>query len=96
MKAPVTKSFRIKPETQVVELAKSELLERLNQSALIVYLRLIAASATRGRSFVIKNSKLHTQVRAARRALVELEQARLVRMTFTLTEDGPVRTIEIL
>lgn len=87
---------KLKPDTTIEALAASPLLDDLGTSALIVYLRLVAASAKQGRKFQISNRKLHKVPRTAARVIRELEHHKLVQVHFDRTDDGMLRTVELL
>ncbi len=94
--------MRIGPKTSIVQLAQSDLLDQLNGNGIVVYLRLVAASAKHGRKFSIGNEELlphrKTGNVSVRRSLDELEKAKLVKVHYELGDHGGVasRTIELL
>lgn len=87
--------MKLEPNTRIVELVTSPLLDDLDGAALVVYLRLVGASAKLGRRMTIKNRKLHQNPRTAARVMHELEKAKLVRVKFVDTDDGRVRVVEL-
>ena len=87
--------MKFKPTTTVVDIARSTLLDDLGHSALVVYLRLVAASAEQGKHMTIKNRHLHRNPRTAAAVMGELKKAKLVRVTFKDTDDGRVRVVEL-
>jgi hypothetical protein len=87
---------KFRPDTRVVDLAASPLLEALNHNALVVYIRLVAASARQGPRMKIRNRDLLSDQRGAIRGLRELERAKLVRTRLVTTEHGTERTVELV
>jgi hypothetical protein len=87
---------RLRPDTRVVDLARSPLLDDLNHNALVVYIRLVAASAKQGRRVRVRNRDLLVDQRGAIRAIRELERAKLVRTSIAMTEHGTERTVELV
>lgn len=73
---------KLKPSTTVSELARHELLDALNGTQLVVYLRLIAETARQKSRIVhVHNHQLYRQPRSAIRALQELRDMGLVKLS---------------
>ncbi|MDB4996009.1 MAG: hypothetical protein JWM74_3441 [Myxococcaceae bacterium] len=92
----------LSPDSTVEELAKSELLDKLNGVSMAIYLRLVAASKARGRSMQITNKELLpgrcVANRSVQRSLDELIEEKLVRVKHKSGRNGGhiSRTIELL
>ena len=80
------------PSDTIKDLAESPLLDDLNHAELIVYVRLVAWNDMGLMN--PKNKDLHTDARAARRALTTLAKRRLIRVRYA-RNDHRVRTIEV-
>lgn len=78
---PIRTNERITPKTSVANLANNALLDALTGPQLVVYLRLIRATADqRTRTVHIINSLLYRDSRTAARALRELEDMGLIKV----------------
>ncbi len=91
---------RIRPDTRVADLAQHELLDQLNGAALVVYLRLVAASMKQGKKIHIRNIELVPTDKSGatvQRALRELKEMKLVTVKYNTGEDREKsRTVELL
>lgn len=86
--------FQISPHTKVRDLASNPLLDDLTHSAILVWLRVVAATATQGSHVRITNVDLHKVPRTAQRALVELSAKCLLRVHVNDIDNS--RVIEVL
>ncbi len=74
---------KLTPHTTIAQLANNTILDALTGPQLVIYLRLVAATAEqRSRTVHVLNSMLYRDTRTATRALVELEQMRLVKLSY--------------
>lgn len=88
-----THQDRLNATSDVRDLSASPLLDELNGSELVVYIRLIGQRArTARRRMVVRNRDLHRDASTASRALAALEAHGLVRVH----GDGAARTVEVL
>ncbi len=84
--------MKIKPDTKIIDLATSELLTKLSHAELLVYIKLVAHTATAGRRFKIMNCDLPIHERNAPRALKSLEKRGLLKLSY---DEYKMRTIEM-
>lgn len=75
----------ITPDTRLATLARHPILDALSGPELVVYLRLVAATASQGDRVKALNLELHHTARTAIRALQALAEMGLVKLTY---DDG--------
>jgi hypothetical protein len=83
-------------KTTIHELVTSKVFALLAPHELSVYLRLVEASATLGRKFVISNAQLGHHPATIRATLKRMEMLDIVRVTHDSHPNGvPRRTVEL-
>lgn len=89
--------MKLRPDTKLIDLAKSELLDTLNKRALVLYIKLVAETAKQGRKVRLANEDAGGHPSAVRTALDELVEAQLVKLHYT-KHNGLIidRIIEVL
>ncbi len=99
----MTRSTSIRPDTKVLDLAFNEVLENLSRNGILVYLRIVAASAVHGRRLNVTSLGLMPKAgRSASnlvfRALDQLVEAKLIKVTYKFGPHGGVldRTVDLL
>jgi hypothetical protein len=84
--------MKLRPDTKLIDLARSDLLDRLNKRALTIYIRIVAETASQGRRVRMPNRTTNDAA-----ALKELESEGLIKLHYT-KHNGLVidRVIEVL
>lgn len=89
--------MKLRPDSRIVDLAVFAPIDTLNRHALVTYIKLVAAAAKRGRKMRIQSHELGKHAKTVRVALQELEEAKLIKIDYGVTEGGAVdRVIEVL
>ena len=87
-------SRALTPDSTIATLAKHSIIDALTGQQLVVYIKLLGAKKDQGRRVHVLNSQLCNDARTAVRALRELENMGLIKISY---DDGSRlgRTIEV-